>query len=116
MSNSIAPDADVRLKSGTNHIANRAIRRGRITTLSPLMVEFRIIILGYNIFAIRLSQFEIPAYFMNYDATFFALKYIGKPSVDEFVAEIAKIKRFQLRFLPFMLGRLELISHHAILN
>jgi hypothetical protein len=58
------------------------------------MVEFRIGVLGDDVLAFRLSEFDVLAYFMDDDAALFALKHVREPAVGQFVTKVAEVERF----------------------
>lgn len=110
------PYADVWLQAGANRFADSTVGTGAVNTLSPLMIEFRVLIFGYDIFAFGFSQFQVLTNFVDDDSTLFAFKDIRKPSICKFMAEVTKIEWFGLAFLPFVFGGSELVAHHFILD
>lgn len=86
----MTPYTDISFHSDTKPLTDRARGGGIIATLPPLMEKFLspfpvllFILLGGNILTFRFPQLEVPADFVDHDATFFALEdIIGEPGAD----------------------------------
>lgn len=115
MSCSSAPDTDIWFKPSTKTVAYSTIRTWIKATLPPLMIKFWILTFGYDKFAFRFSKLQISTNFVDNYSALFALQYVWKPAVCEFMAKVTKIKRLGFAFLPFVFGRSEFISYHPTL-
>ena len=103
MPHAIAPKTDITLNAGAHLRTNRTVAIGNIAALPPLVIELTAIILGNDVLAVRLSQFHESAQLVDDDAALLALQDVRKPAIGQPSAQIAKIKGFLLRTLPFVL-------------
>jgi hypothetical protein len=71
---SSTPETNVRFKPRADSLAYSTVCTGGISALPPLVVEFRVFILGYDVFAFGFFQFQILAYLVDNYPAFLALK------------------------------------------